>query len=331
MSIILKPVSDLYKKLVHIEGENAYPWLDRAISYGLPTLGAVLWSALGTHEKIKISDKSEIDYSLFAKDYSTWGLPAGLAFYGATQVGLNYLKPLVEPKEDDTAVSKTIKKIGDLGVKAADALNNIVPYVIAHNILPKTNQLNTVYANQLNTVYAFKAMPKILEGIESDIKAKVNGTKYEGEVAGEIYSSIVGGFVSKTLAAELAKKFKNGDDETFDSIFVDSVVDGFTFPVMKKILIGKSYGQGEFSADFYRSTVQNFMYGSTFFADDKVLPKALSDATKDSVFNNIAFFTAVELATLLLDEGANILEIATEIADEIKDAGLIAAGADGSL
>ena len=55
MSIILKPLSDLYKKLVHVEGENAYPWLDRAISYVLPTAGAVLWSAFGQHDDYSLS------------------------------------------------------------------------------------------------------------------------------------------------------------------------------------------------------------------------------------------------------------------------------------
>ena len=296
MSIIFKPVSDFYKKFVHIEGENAYPWLDRAISYGLPTLGAVLWSALGAH-------KNNYDISKKTIHAAYWGLPAGLAFYGATQVGLTYLKPLVEVKESDGFFVKAGKNVADLSVKALDCLNNVVPYTIAYNMLPGTAGLNEVAA--------FRVMPEILTGVESDIKAAVNGTGYEGEVAGKIFASAAAGFGAVNLRDLVTGKVKpaaldeNTNDKNrveaynrkaFDEKLTGALVESLSYPIFKKLLVTASYKSNEIEQDRLKGLMKELYKGSSLGKLCEIT------ALQKSVFEGIPLFAAAELAPIGLEK-----------------------------
>jgi hypothetical protein len=302
MSIMLKPVSDLYKKLVHVEGENAYPWLDRVISYGLPTAGAVLWSAFGTHAGYNLSGKSA--YSAY------WGLPAALAVYGGSQVGLTYLKQLVAAKEDDNAFTKTGKGVADFGVKSFDILNNIALYTVAFNMLPGTAGLNEVAA--------FRVMPEIVSGVESDIKAVINGTKYESEVAGRVFATAAAGFgavnlrdsvAGKVKPAELEQKKNNYskkeidvyNQKLFDQKLTEALVESISYPFLKKLLMNTKYESNEIEQDILKTLTKELYKGSS-------IGKTLEyDFLKNSVFEGIPLFAAAECVPLALNLVSNCI------------------------
>jgi hypothetical protein len=282
MSIIFKPVSDIYKKLVHVKGENAYPWLDRVISYGLPTAGAVLYSALGTHANYDLSNKTG----------SYWGLPAGLAFYGVSQVGLTYLKPLVEVKGSDGIFTKTGKGVADFGIKLLDVLNNVAPYTIAYNMLPGTAGLNEVAA--------FRVMPEIVSAVESDIKATVDGTKYEGAVAGSVFASAAAGFATVNLRDFFIEKASDPSNvanigKVFDEKLTSTVVESVCYPLFKKLLMTTKYESDEIEQDILKSLTKALYNGSSaskFFERPEL---------KDSVFEGILLFAVAECVPLFIN------------------------------
>lgn len=280
-------LSSSYTKFVTPTGKGAYPIVDRIISYGLPTAGAVLWSVYGTHNTNQ--------YKPFDKTGSYYGLPAGLAFYALSQVGLTYAKPYVEVKEDDSNFYKGCKKFASGGIEVLDILNNIVPYTIACNMLPETYGLNEVAA--------FRVMPAIIEGIESDITAGVNGTKYTPTLTGGIYSSTIAGFASvnlrNALTKDLATTNKDGDasstknttanaryyaNKSLES-FVGIIIEAFSYPLIKKLFMRASYKPNEIEKDVLKSVTKDIFKA---FADFE--PSSM----KDSVFGGILKFSAAE-------------------------------------
>ena len=129
---------------------------------------------------------------MFARDYSTWGLPAAIGIYTGTQTIVTYLKPKIEKIEN-----KCFKSIASNAIELVDTLNNTLPYTVAYNILPGTYKANAVFG--------FKVLPNIFSGVESDIKSAINGTKYTPTFAREVYASMISGLISTKCWQNLVK------------------------------------------------------------------------------------------------------------------------------
>lgn len=300
---ITKPLQDLYTKYVHVEKSVAYPWLDRAISYVAPTAGVVLFSALGDHNTKKPDGSPDYTYAPFTKDYSAWGLPASLAFYAGTQTLLTYAKPYAAK-----IGNKYAHKAADLTLKVLDTVNNVAPYTVAYNMLPKTAGVNAVYA--------FKTLPSIIKGVESDIKNAINHKPFEKEVAGEIYASTTAGLISANIARYAADHFapESQKDKATDRNIIESITDAFSYAIGKKLLIGKSYKENEFKSEVLRTGVQTFVRECKFLDINYGLDQ------KDSVFEGIIKNAGSELFMLALDESSELLETSDELGYDLKEA-----------
>jgi hypothetical protein len=296
----LSKLSTSYTKFVTPSEEGAYPIVDRIISYGLPTAGAVLWSVYGTHENYEPLDKGCVKY----------GLLGGLAFYAVSQVGLTYAKPLVEVKEEDSSFDKGWKKIAAGGIEVFDVLNNVVPYTIAMNMLPGT------YC--LNEVAAWRVMPAIIEGVESDITAAVNGKTYTKTFAGDIFSSTIAGFASVNLRDTLSKQvlgnelYQNFNDSKYTILDKDEIrklnlkvltellVEDLSYPLIKKLFMKTSYKNNEIEQDILKGFMKNIFKNSS-------LGQCETAKFKDTVFEGIGKFTAAGLVPKLLAYASGII------------------------
>ena len=287
----IKQLSQSYTEFVTTSAKGAYPIIDRIVSYGLPTAGAVLWSVYGKHEN---------DYQ-----HSTgYALPAGLAFYGISQIGLTYAKPYVEVKEDDGIFSKGLKKFASIGVEVVDILNNIVPYTIACNMLPNTYGLNEVAA--------WRILPSIIQGVESDIKAAVNKTEYTKTFAGDIYSTTIAGFASVNLRNILSKQlFPSGQesaqitketrqssagDQDTDKKIITPFIEAFSYPLIKKLLIKTSYEKNQIMQDLAKGFMKDQITGLSKIEGIKSNIDNYCGIEEQSIFKCISKFAIIDLA-----------------------------------
>jgi len=296
----IKQLSQSYTEFVTPSAKGAYPIMDRIVSYGLPIAGAVLCSV---YEKEK-----EKDYRPLAKQGIEYGLPAGLTFYGISQIGLTYAKPYVEVKEDDGIFTTGLKKVGSMAVEVADILNNIVPYTIAYNMLPDTYGLNAVAA--------WRILPSIIEGVESDIKAAVNKTEYTKTFAGDIYSTTIAGFASVKLKDDLYKKlFPSGQnkgkdsagDQDTDKKIINQFIEAFSYPLIKKLLIKTSYEKNQIIQDIAKGFMKDKITELSHIKAGTNAIDSYFGIENKSIFKGISNFAITELALKGLSVGGDII------------------------
>jgi len=300
----IKQLSQAYTEFVTPIAKGAYPIIDRLISYGLPTAGAVLWSVYGNHGG---------DYQPLKKQGIDYALPAGLAFYGISQIGLTYAKPYVEVKEDDGIFTTGLKKVGSMAVEVVDILNNIVPYTIACNMLPNTYGLNEVAA--------YRILPSIIQGVESDIKAAVNKTEYTKTFAGDIYSTTIAGFASANLRDILSEKLcllgqitektskdSAGDQDT-DKKIITQFIEAFSYPLIKKLLIKTSYEKNQIMQDLAKGFMKDQITGLSKIKGITNNIDSYFGIKDQSIFEGISNFAIIDLALKAIAVGSeNIAE-----------------------
>lgn len=292
---ITQIISNFYNKLVYTE-ENNYPIVDRLTAYLGPLAGAIGFAYLyPNHSTIKARvngiEKEGTPYNLFAKDYSIAGVIGAPIFYAASQYLLTKFKMSTQKIENEY-----LKKAADITIKTLDIVNNVVPYVIGLNVLPTTFETHSVIA--------FKTLPVIVKNIEDDIQKYYKGEYYKKSVAGEVYASMISGFLSKNLAGIASKDFLNDDKETFDSIAIKTLVDTLTFAVAKETLLGDgAYKKDELKMEIFRNALQNIVYNSDF------LKKIEVKNFESSALANIFPALGVEIGTALICGATEHIEI----------------------
>ena len=242
----IESLKNLYKANIHkFEKECTYPWLDRLVSYVVPTAGAAAYATFGKHE----------DYDIGKLTHKTDRLPAGVAFYLSSQAALTYVKPYANSMNKGV-----VKSVVEFTLKLFDNANNIVLYIPAYNFLPETHQLNSVFA--------FKVLPAIVKGVESDFSSWKNGTSFESEVAGRVYAEVVAGGIAANTSTILSGRIKAldpnnavGEDsksthET-DAYLAETFSDAILYFGIKKLLVGERYKPGEIKTDILQTILKD--------------------------------------------------------------------------
>lgn len=243
----IESLKNFYKQNIHkFEKECTYPWLDRVVSYVVPTASAYAYANLGTHK----------DYNPSALTHKGDWLPSGLAFYVGSQAALTYVKTYA-----DNMNKGFVKSVAEFALKLFDNVNNIVLYVPAYNLLPETHQLNSVFA--------FRVLPAIVKGIESDISSWRNGTNFESEVAGRVYAEAVAGGIAANTSTILAghiktldAKFDANDEKSkstyeSDAYLAETFSDAILYSGIKKLLVGERYKSGEIQTDILQTILKD--------------------------------------------------------------------------
>jgi hypothetical protein len=285
----IESLKNLYKANIHkFEKECTYPWLDRVVSYVVPTAGAAAYATFGKHK----------DYDISKLTHKTDWLPAGVAFYLSSQAALTYVKPYA-----DSMNKGVVKSVVEFTLKLFDNANNIVLYIPAYNLLPDSQQLNSVFA--------FRVLPAIVKGIESDFSSWRNGTSFESEVAGRVYAeAFAGGFAANisTYLSDEAKKLDPKFDATdenskstheTDAYLAETFSDAILYSGIKKLLVGERYKSGEIKTDILQTVLKD--------AAKKIVKiKEFEEKIgKGSVYEN---FMKVFLSTTLVETAFDCIE-----------------------
>jgi len=305
----IESLKNFYKTNIHkFEKESAYPLLDRVVSYVLPTAGAAAYATFGNHPSY--------DTKVKALTHKSDWLPTGIVFYLLSQAGLAYVKPYA-----DGMNKGVVKSVVEFTLKLFDNANNIVLYIPAYNLLPDSQQLNSVFA--------FRVLPAIVKGIESDISSLRNGTNFESEVAGRVYAEAVAGGVAANASTYLSgytkafdQKFdaSNKDSKSThenDAYLVETFSDAVLYAGFKKLLIGEKYKSGEITTDLFQTVLKDT-------AKKIVIIEGIENAIgKGSVYEN---FMKTFLSTTLVETVFDCIELMedTEMTSALESAADVA-------